>query len=147
MIQVISKFLILTLTLTALGVNPSVAEDIKDMKNQQLGTLLETYIEEINSLKNEIKSLKSSVGFEVNNTQKDNSNCKSNPNKCAPKELCSLATFVSGGEKYWMKGLRKVYSDAAKKRNLSCGVSSTNTKLEQKEAKRKEIEEEMRADE
>ena len=85
-----------------------------------------------------------------NQTTQSGSNldsCKSNPNKCSSKELCSLATFKSDGQTYWMKGLRKVYSDAAKKRNLSCGVSTTKTKLQQEEAKRKEIEEEMRADE
>ena len=32
MIQVISKFLILILTLTTFGVNPTVAEDTKDIK-------------------------------------------------------------------------------------------------------------------
>ena len=51
MIQVISKFLILTLTLLTFGVSPTVAEDIKDTKIQQLETLLETYIEENRELK------------------------------------------------------------------------------------------------
>ena len=51
MIQVISKFLILILTLTTFGVNPTVAEDTKDIKIQQLETLLETYIKENRELK------------------------------------------------------------------------------------------------
>ena len=57
MIQVISKFLILTLTLLTFGVNPTVAEDIKDKKIQQLETLLETYIEENRILKQRLNKL------------------------------------------------------------------------------------------
>ena len=125
MIQFISKLVLLAFMLTTFGVTQTVAEDIKDRKIQQLETLLETYIEEIKSLKNEIKSLRSSANFQLKNSTNNDLSCKSNPNKCAPKELCSLATFKSGGQSYWMKGLRKVYSDAAKIRNLSCGVSTT----------------------
>ena len=59
MIQFISKFLVLTLTLTALGVNPSVAEDIKDKKIQHLETLLESYIEENRELKQRLEKIES----------------------------------------------------------------------------------------
>ena len=52
MIKSIAKLLFLTSILITFGIGQIVAEDIKDKKIRQLETLLQTYIEEINSLKN-----------------------------------------------------------------------------------------------
>ena len=124
MIQVISKFLILTLTLTALGINPSVAEDIKDKKILQLESLLQTYIEEIKDLKAKIATLKSSEKIVNENTVEPlkNSTCGTDYNQCAPKELCAEATYKLDGQVQWKRGLRKAWVTEAKKRNLSCGI-------------------------
>jgi hypothetical protein len=125
MIQVISKFLILTLTLTTFGVNPIFAKDIKDKKILQLESLLQTYIEEIKDLKSQIQRLESFDEIVTENTVKPlkRSTCEVNFNQCAPKELCDLATYKFNGQIKWKKGLRNAWATEAKKRNLSCGVT------------------------
>ena len=133
MIQVISKFLILTLTLLTFGVNSTVAEDIKDTKIQQLETLLETYIKENRELKERLEKIESvpqnSTSSDATTTPKQpiehNSakpTCEQNLELCDRVELCKIATYKVNGAKSWKAGSFKKFVDEAKRRNITCEV-------------------------
>ena len=140
MINLISKFLILALTLLTFGVSPTVAEDIKDKKIQQLEALLGTYIEEIKGLKAKIATLETSEKLINENIVKPfkSSTCGTDYNQCAPKELCALATYKVDGQVKWKKGLRKAWATEAKNRNLSCGVTTAQAPTKKLVAKSSE---------
>ena len=116
-----------------LSVTQSQAEDIKDLKIQQLETLLQTYIEENIQLKKQLEKL-SSIDLNGNNAAVENNlnACKASLSSCSDEELCKIATYEDWYKKnefHWKRvGPGAKFSTEAKRRKLSCGVPKSNEK-------------------
>ena len=136
MIKFIKNLLSFCFFIIILSLTQGQAEDIKDLKIQQLETLLQTYIEENIRLKKQLEELKSTAA-NINGTDvKKNLNaCKTSLSSCTDEELCKIATYEDWYKKnefHWkVVGPDVKFSNEAKRRKLSCGVPKSNEKKSQ----------------
>ena len=133
MIKFIKNLLRCCFLIMILSVTQGQAEEIKDLKIQQLETLLQTYIEENIRLKKQLEELKSAANnINVTDVEKNLNACKANLSSCSDEELCKIATYEDWYKKnefHWKRvGPGAKFSIEAKRRKLSCGVPKSNEK-------------------